>query len=72
LTVGKIYTTACPKNCLDTKHIVYGDGLYSADSSVCQAAIHAGYIGNKGGEVKFVVLDENNNYVGSRKNGIES
>ncbi len=31
--------------------IVYGDDLYSADSSICQAGIHAGLHSNVAGEV---------------------
>lgn len=46
-------TLTCPSGCLAEGGSVYGSGLYSGDSKICLAAIHAGVIPPQGG--KFVL-----------------
>ncbi len=52
---------------------VWGDGIYTADSSLDAAAVHAGVL--KGGEsafVKVTLLPGQDQYAGGAKNGVES
>ena len=51
---------------------VWGSETYTADSSVCTAARHAGYIGRQGGPVRLRMLPGAERYPGSTRNGISS
>jgi len=66
------FVVLCPKNCLRFKGNVFGTGTYSENSSICKAAIHFGMIGNKGGEVQFVIENGQQNYKGSKGFGLVS
>jgi hypothetical protein len=62
----------CPAGCAERYHAVWGSDLYSDDSSVCAAAIHAGAITAAGGVVLFDFLPGRDGYAPSRRAGIES
>jgi len=67
---GSTISGTCPANCDGT---VWGTDIYTADSSVCTAAIHAGVIpANEGGFVVFDLLDGQESYVGSDANGVST
>jgi hypothetical protein len=52
---------------------VYGTDVYTDDSSVCAAAVHAGAItSEKGGPVTVVIGGEQKRYQGSSRNGVTS
>lgn len=52
---------------------LWGSGLYTDDSSVCTAAVHAGLITTyKGGEFQVEIRPGSHSYQGSRKNGVNS
>lgn len=40
--VGSIYLVDCPEGCANFPSNIWGTGIYTSDSSVCRAAIHAG------------------------------
>ncbi|KFG31289.1 F5/8 type C domain-containing protein [Toxoplasma gondii p89] len=63
----------CPADCADDTSLpVYGsDGVYSASSSICRAAIHAGLI-KTGGVVNVSIESPRASYEGSVQNGIVS
>lgn len=61
----------CPSGCT-IGIFVYGTDVYSGDSNVCQAAVHAGVIPASGGDVRVVGLPGQEEYVGSTQNGITS
>ena len=70
-TVGASLVVHCPQNCF--QGVVYGDGIYTVDSSVCVAAVHAGVVNAvKGGNVKVEVVSSQPGYAGSEKNGIST
>jgi hypothetical protein len=71
-TLGMKFLVRCPENCSKTAHYVFGSNLYSGDSSICQAAIHAGALNDRGGEVQFMIEPGEKLYFRKRAFGIES
>ena len=51
---------------------IWGTGLYSGDSPICTAALHAGIIDRSGGRVAIQTLVDQPGYKGSLRNGVES
>lgn len=49
---------------------VWGTDIYTADSSICRAALHAGKLTAAGGQVTIDYLDGRDGYAGSRRNGV--
>ncbi|MEN9578215.1 MAG: hypothetical protein RJA70_1224 [Pseudomonadota bacterium] len=49
---------------------VWGSGIYTRDSSICQAAVHAGAIKPAGGKVKVKAAAGCASYTGTPKNGV--
>lgn len=49
---------------------VWGTNVYTDDSRICRAAVHAGAIGPSGGEVVIRALSGRNGYNGSTRNGV--
>jgi len=50
---------------------VWGTDVYTADSSICTAALHAGLVSiDDGGEVTFELVDGQDEYRGSTANGV--
>ncbi|GGL59237.1 LCCL domain-containing protein [Wenxinia marina] len=49
---------------------VWGSGPYTADSDICTAALHSGYIDNVGGPVFAVGTSGLDSYRGSELNGV--
>ncbi|XP_035688934.1 uncharacterized protein LOC118424472 isoform X1 [Branchiostoma floridae] len=69
---GESFTIVCPADCASTGATIWGDGIYTDDSSVCRAAIHAGRIEDSGGEVTVYMMDGQDSYEGSESNGVSS
>lgn len=66
---GAVVLVNCQEGCENSSK-VWGDGLYTKDSPICKAAIHAGVISKSGGKVKVTVQPGQDSYKGSTKNGI--
>jgi hypothetical protein len=67
----KTITAKCPKGC--TAGTVYGTDIYTSDSSICVAAVHAGvFDAADGGEVKIRALPGKSSYKGSTRNGVKT
>jgi hypothetical protein len=62
----------CPANCQDDPASVWGSDVYTYDSSVCRAAIHAGVITDEGGPVQMTWLPGVETYIGSERNGVQT
>lgn len=60
---------ACPSGFSDS---VWGTDIYTDDSSVCFAAVHAGAITLSGGTFTIEIRPGQNDYTGSTRNGITS
>lgn len=58
----------CPVSALTGQ--VWGSGIYTADSAVCAAAVHAGAITRAGGRVTLRVAAGCATYLGTTNNGI--
>lgn len=61
----------CPANC-DTEVNVWGTDIYTNDSNVCVAAIHAGVITLEGGPVLVELAAGQDRYSGTVRNDIET
>ena len=66
--VGAVATVNCPEGC-DNSKTVWGDGLYTKDSPICKASIHAGGSRKSGGKGKITGQPGQDSYKGSTKNG---
>ncbi|MBK7859445.1 MAG: hypothetical protein IPJ65_12640 [Archangiaceae bacterium] len=64
---AKAFSCTCTA---DPTGSVWGTGVYTGDSSLCGAAIHAGAIGAQGGKITVSAFKGCNRYVGSERNGI--
>jgi hypothetical protein len=64
-------TCRCTADML-TDGTVWGTDIYSDDSAICKAAVHAGVISEAGGDVRFVPIDGQETYTGSEANGVET
>lgn len=60
----------CPEGCLSSGASVWGSDVYTSDSSVCLAAIHAGAITDGGGRVLATLEDGLESYTGSERNAV--
>ncbi|XP_049617585.1 C-type mannose receptor 2-like isoform X1 [Syngnathus scovelli] len=66
-------TFYCPPGCAKSENLIRGTMVYSADSNICAAAIHAGIIHNDiGGDCVVMRAPKQQVYTGSTKNGITS
>src|SRR5689334_5704213 len=68
--IDDTFTVTCPSDC--TQGVIWGSGIYTDDSSVCTAAIHAGALSEEGGEVEVTIMEGQDQYDSSRENGILS
>ncbi len=67
--VGKTFTLTCSPG--GTIHSVWGSDIYTADSSICTAAVHAGLITQeKGGTVTIELRAGRAVYGSSQRNGV--
>jgi hypothetical protein len=69
--VGAPVAVTCPPN--GAADSVWGTDVYTDDSSICAAAVHAGLITfESGGPVVFEIVDGRQAYTGSQRNGVTS
>jgi hypothetical protein len=69
--VGSRHRVSCPRFCEDEGGL-WGTDVYSADSWVCRAAIHAGYLTRDGGVIVVIIEPGRPSYQGSTRNGVTS
>jgi hypothetical protein len=70
--VGAQYQFNCPRNGKPTR-TVWGTNIYTDDSSVCLAAVHAGLITTQsGGKVTIEMRDGQASYRGSTRNKVKT
>jgi hypothetical protein len=69
--VGAEFQVACPAGC-EASGGLWGTDVYTADSGICRAAIHAGLISPAGGVVAIRLEPGRPAYRGSTRNGVQS
>ena len=70
-SIGQTYKFFCPAN--GESDNVWGSDTYTADSSICNAAVHAGVIRRQfGGNVNLVMKTGLDRYVGGIRNGVSA
>ena len=68
-TTGQRFTFTCPAD--GVFYVVWGTDLYSDDSSICTAAVHAGRITRSAGGIVTIELRPGAvSYTGSTRNGV--
>ena len=71
--VGQRFAFECPERVVRAKPAaIYGTNVYSSDSPICWAALHAGVVGPEGGRITVQLNPGIDRYVGSKKNGLKS
>jgi hypothetical protein len=70
--IGSRHVVSCPAGCSAKYGNVWGSDVYTAESSVCRAAIHAGLLSDAGGTVAVTLGGSQPSYRGTTKNGIQS
>ena len=70
--IGMKFLVKCPVDCSKISHNVFGNLIYSGDSSICQSAIHSGLLNDRGGEVNFMTAKGLNQYFGIKAYGVQS
>ncbi len=68
--VNTYLNVECPANC--TSGSLWGTTIYTDDSAVCRAAIHAGVMPASGGQFAVVIAEGQDSYEGTTANGITS
>tara|TARA_R110000824_G_scaffold52543_10_gene145631 strand:+ start:1230 stop:1970 length:741 start_codon:yes stop_codon:yes gene_type:complete len=66
---GKTLSCSCPAN-FSVNAPIWGTDIYTDDSFICKAALHAGRIGRSGGQVSIRMLAGQSSYAGTRRNGV--
>jgi hypothetical protein len=66
------FTCTCGPSAASGSGAVWGTDVYTDDSSICLAAVHAGAIGADGGLVTVLRSEGRPLYVGSSRNGVAS
>lgn len=69
--VGQVFQVACPPGCEQTGGL-WGTDVYTGDSTICGAAIHAGAIPRTGGVVSVQIQPGRPAYRGSIRYGVQS
>lgn len=68
---GKTYKFKCPPRGKESS--VWGTDIYTADSSICNAAVHAGKLASEsGGSVTIELRPGESSYKGTTRNGIKT
>lgn len=64
------FELVCPALGKDVFHSVWGTDVYTDDSSICTAAVHAGVITTEGGAVTVAIAPGQASYEASERNGV--
>lgn len=68
---GTAHLVSCPSGCSKATAL-WGTDVYSGDSSICRAAVHAGIVSDAGGYVVVILDGPQPAFLGSLRNGIWS
>lgn len=68
---GRVITCGCPSTATGIGSL-WGTNIYTDDSTLCRAAVHAGRITTSGGSIRAVISAGRSSYTGSTRNGVTS
>jgi LCCL domain len=68
---GTYAVVSCPAGCAQTGGL-WGTDIYTGDSAICKAAVHAGIISDAGGPVGVLLDAGQPAYRGTARNGVRS
>lgn len=66
--IGATHECHCATDAMD--ETVWGTDLYTDDSSICTAALHAGVVSKQGGPVQYTIRAGQERYPGTTRNGV--
>lgn len=69
---GEFFDYLCAPREGDRAGSVWGTDVYTDDSSICLAAVHAGFLTNAGGPVRIEILPGRDAYEGTERNGVST
>jgi hypothetical protein len=69
---GTQFDLVCPALGNDTMGTIWGTDIYTDDSPICVAAVHAGVITTDGGAVIIEIMEGQKAYAASQRNGVTS
>ncbi|XP_076810416.1 uncharacterized protein LOC143453138 [Clavelina lepadiformis] len=67
-----MFDVFCPSSCVGSSGIVWGNIVYTENSSICRAAIHDGKVTDSGGRVRFYKYKGQNSYASVLRNSVQS
>jgi len=71
--IGNTYDFYCQAATEDLIHApIWGTNFYTSNSGICSTAVHSGMISEEGGIITLELLEGQEFYTGSKKNGLES
>ena len=71
--IGQRFSFRCPQRAQKKKsQVIFGTNVYSSDSPICLAALHAGAVKATGGRITVQLNPGVERYVGSKRNGLVS
>ena len=71
-SVGMVYCKGRDKGCTQAEGEVFGSNPYTANSSLCKAALHSNAISSQGGVYRVQQIGTLPNFTGAESNGIIS
>ncbi|WP_421785655.1 LCCL domain-containing protein [Hyphobacterium sp.] len=69
---GEVFAFHCPARGSTRHASVWGSDLYTDDSGICSAAVHAGFLTDAGGSVWIQIVGRQERYTGSTRYGVSS
>lgn len=67
---GEVFEYVCDRRVGEGAGVVWGTDIYTDDSSICLAAVHAGFLTNAGGAVRIEILPGQDGYQGTERNAV--
>ncbi len=67
---NEVFAFNCPPRGEARYGSIWGTDIYTDDSRICGAAVHAGFLTDAGGVVWIQILERQDRYTGSPRNGV--
>ena len=70
--IGQVFTFSCTAASYGVEAPVWGTDIYTVNSGLCQAGVHAGMISQEGGLINVELRANESDYHGSERFGVKS